>query len=435
MLEDTAPAAPEKPPPDIVADLEGPAESPGEVGREPAPEGGQPPSSRPAVVVCSRCGMANKPWERFCRSCSAFLEWSGRPVEAGTAVHVPVEDEPTDVGPTRLLERARDWALYGPHRAEPAPLPPAMAPGADQVDWSRIDTEEEQAPVEDQPGVVRPDQEIPVTPVIGAHRPVAESDEADLGCRACGAGNSASRHFCRRCGATLATPPPPVRLSRWQRWRARRHQRHESHHLLELGGRPKQKRQAFGGIRGGWISNILAKIFLGLAILVAVGAMAGPYANTLRRWFTARYDWARDTVDAQYDPIYPVKAEATSALPGHPALDVIDGKTNNYWAAAGPAVGQAINVYFGQPENISQVGFLIGIQGADYLNQPRPQVVHLTFNDGISTNESLVDTQNFQSFKVDAPKTTQMQVLIESVYQSAVGDNVAITQIEFRTKR
>lgn len=403
-----------------------------------APPGISPDPADPAYLVCTRCGLGNPPGERFCRSCSAFLEWSGKAVEARAPVEVPVTEEVIDLGPTRLRDRAWDWAFFG--EQAPAPPPPPPAPGADQIDWSRKGPT---APSDDSggepagaPGVVRPD-EAPtvVAPVIGVRPPWIDSDEADVGCRTCGTGNEAGRYFCRRCGTALDVPPPPPRVSRWERRHLERAGRREARHQLDLGGRPKAKRQAVGGIAGGWITSLAAKMFLGVGIVFAGLSMAGPFAQPIRNTLTGWYHDVRRTIAPEYVPINPVGATASSAVPSHPALAAIDGQTNTYWAAAGPPVGEALTIAFGSRVDVDQVGFLIGIQGANYLNQPRPQLLHLTFNDGSTADISLVDSSSFQTFKVHARHASQVQIVVESAYQSAVGQNVAMSEVEFRSKK
>ena len=404
-----------------------------------APSPGSDPVADPAYVVCTRCGLGNPAGERFCRSCSAFLEWSGKAVEAGHRAAPPVEEDVIDLGPTRLRDRAWDWAFFGSGPAEPV-LPPPAAPGAESIDWNRTGPTAGQPGSDEDPGaapgVVRPD-EAPtvVSPVIGVRAPWTEPDEADLACHTCGAGNRSDRHFCRRCGTSLERPAPPPRLSRWERRRHSRTTRREEQGQFELGARPKVKRQAVGGIGGGWITSVAARAFLGMGLAVAVLSAVGPLAKPIRDTVTGWYNDVRRAIAPQYVPVNPVGATASSALAGHPALAAIDGQTNTYWAAAGPPVGEALTIDFGQKESIDQVGFLSGIQGANYLNQPRPQLVHLTFNDGSTADLSLVDSSSFQTFKVHARQASQVQIVVESVYQSAVGQNVAVSEVEFRMKK
>ena len=405
------------------------------------PEGSEhpAPAAEPAYLVCTRCGLANPPGERFCRSCSAFLEWSGKAVEAPAPVEVPVTEEVIDLGPTRLRDKAWQWAFFGSERPAP-PMPPPPAPGADEIDWSRTGptapTGDAAAEPAEAPGIVRPD-EAPtvVAPVIGVRTPWADSDEADVGCRTCGTGNQTGRYFCRRCGTALDVPPPPPLVSRWERRRLERAARRESRNQMDLGGRPKVKRQAVGGIGGGWITSVAAKIFLGVGIAFAALSIAGPFAQPIRNTVTGWYHDVRRTIAPEYVPINPVGATASSALASHPALAAIDGQTNTYWAAAGPPVGEALTISFGNRVNVDQVGFLIGIQGANYLNEPRPQLLHLTFDDGSTADLSMVDSSSFQTFKVHARNTSQVQIVVESVFQSAVGQNMAMTEVEFRSKK
>ena len=404
------------------------------------PEGSehQPAGADPAYLVCTRCGLGNPPGERFCRSCSAFLEWSGKAVEGQAPVEVPATEEIIDLGPTRLRDKAWDWAFFGSERPT-APTAPAPAPGADEIDWTRTaptGPADEASETLEAPTPVRPDEAPTVAaPVVGVRAPWVDSEEADVGCRTCGAGNSTDRHFCRRCGTALEVPTPPPRLSRWDRRRVARVTKRETRNQVELGGRPKVKRQAVGGIGGGWITSLAAKIFLGAGIAFACLSIAGPVAQPIRNTVSGWYHDVRRAIAPEYVPINPVGATASSAVPAHPALAAIDGQTNTYWAASGPPVGEALTISFGSRVDVDQVGFLIGIQGANYLNQPRPQLLHLTFNDGTTADISLVDSSSFQTFKVHAVNTSQVQIVVESTYQSAVGQNVAMTEVEFRSKK
>ena len=392
----------------------------------------------PAYLVCTRCGLANPPGERFCRSCSAFLEWSGKAVEGRAPVEAPVTEQVIALGPSRLRDKAWDWAFFGDQ--PPPPPPPPPAPGADQIDWTRTGpagpSAESGPDGPEAPGVVRPDEAPTVpAPVIGVRALLADSDEADIGCRTCGTGNQAGRYFCRRCGTALDVPLPPPRVSRWERRRLDRLAQREARHQLDLGGRPKVKRQAVGGIGGGWITSLAAKIFLGVGIAFAGLSMVGPFAQPIRNTVTGWYHDVRRTIAPEYVPINPVGATASSAVSNHPALAAIDGQSNTYWAAAGAPVGEALTISFGGRVDVDQVGFLIGIQGANYLNDPRPQLLHLTFDDGSTADLSLVDSSSFQTFKVHARHTSQVQIVVESVYQSAVGQNVALSEVEFRSKK
>ena len=389
-----------------------------------------------AAVLCTRCGLANPPGERFCRSCSAFLEWSGREVTAPP----PPEPEPEPVAeaPPGLVARAKDWALFG----EIAPPPPvdladdtaaAVAAAAAAAAQAKV-----MARVLDlSPTPVKPEE--PVAQDLG--RPLVLVDPSEgvgptTGCPTCGTPNEQERTFCRRCGAIMEGPPPPPRLSRWQRHRVRVRARREARRALPLGHRPKIHRQLLGGIQGGWLTSVAAGVFAVMAVAVLGLSFVGPLANPIKSHVTRWATDAREFIRPRYVPVYPYTATASTALPGHAAIAAIDGQTNTYWAASGPALGETLTMKFGKPVDIGRIGFLIGDQNpvSAYLNQPRPSLVHVAFSDGSSNDLSLVDSSSFQPFGVNAHKVTSVEVTIESVYQSQAGSNVAITEIEFFTK-
>jgi predicted nucleic acid-binding Zn ribbon protein len=390
-----------------------------------------------AAVLCTRCGLANPPGERFCRSCSAFLEWSGREVAAPPPPPV-VEAEPEAEVHQRLIERARDWAFFG----ETPPPPPveladetaaAVAAAAEAASHTEV-----VAKVLDvSPTPVKPEE--PTTERVIVPLVVVDPSEGvglTTPCPTCATANEEGRTFCRRCGAIMEAPPPPPRLSRWQRHRRRVITRREAKQSLPLGHRPKVRRQLVGGVQAGWLTSAAAGAF-GLVGMVMLGlAFVGPLSQPIKshvgQWATD----VREFVRPHYTPEYPYTATASTALSGHPAIDAIDGNTSTYWAASGPALGETLTMKFGKPVAIGRIGFLIGDQDpvAAYLNQPRPSLVHVAFSDGSSADLSLADSSSFQAFSVDAKKIKSVQVTIESIYQSQAGSNVSITEIEFFKK-
>lgn len=51
------------------------------------------------VIICTRCGYHNSAGREFCRSCAAFLEWSGHRVEPAGPEEVPEESSPCPAVP------------------------------------------------------------------------------------------------------------------------------------------------------------------------------------------------------------------------------------------------------------------------------------------------------------------------------------------------
>ncbi|HZT67008.1 MAG TPA: hypothetical protein VFA11_14565 [Acidimicrobiales bacterium] len=486
-----------------------------------APEG---VATSPTVVVCTECGLVNHAGTRFCRSCSAFLEWSGQALEVPDKPVPSVAEGATDPTQDRLAHRVWDWVVFGQDgqatakagrgvdsdttpSTEPTASASMVAPPAE--DASRViilapDAGDDRGVmVVDQPGasaeaaappppapdlVVTPDvvgaapapavtatnqptptvevAEAPATvegpatepategPVIRPVRPdeqpaprvhvapavMLEDDTVahDLTCRSCGTGNPAGRHFCRRCAQPLTGEAAPPRMSRWLRYRQGRRQRREAKALLRLGERPRLRRQLIGGTSGGWASSIAVRVMMLGAVAVMALSFIGPYARPIRSHVSSWYTTVRQSVHPTYAPVEPVGATATSALPGHAPLAAIDGESNTYWAAASPtAVGQGLTISFAKPERIDRIGFLLGAQDQpqNYLTQPRPQVVHLAFSDGTSEDLTLVDQSAFQAFAVKARKASAVHLTVESTFDSPFGHNVAITEVEFFSKK
>jgi len=403
---------------------------PGDVIELPPPP---EPEPEPNAIVCTRCGVANHPGIQFCVSCSAFLEWSGRAVIAPVHRHSDTEAgmEPTGEDPPGLRQRVHDWVVYGEHAPAPAPVP--------RVSYQPVMKDEMAAPLE--PTVVlpavRPD--APVVPRL-ARKSVNEDAAVaeEVFCVVCGTGNPSARRYCRRCGQDMTPPPVPVRLTRAQRRVQRKEDQRLAQTLLPLGSRPKVKRQAVGGVGSGWLTSAVARAFGAVALVAVALSMFGPWAPTIRSHVSG---WATDirrTVHPTYVAIYANGADASSAAPGHPAIDAIDNNTSTYWQADSTnPLGQTLAIRFPQQEKIDRIGFLIGVQNPpqNYLNSPRPELVHLVFSDGTSADLNLQDTASFQAFPVSARAADQLQVTVESFFASAADQHVAITEIEFFRKQ
>lgn len=337
----------------------------------------------------------------------------------------PLEPSPL---PEPMASPEPPAALEPPVSSEPVTAPTAAAPGpangkAPAAAWV--------APAAVLPGVARPRV---VTRAPGAaERTVLPGD---LVCGYCGEGNTASRHFCRRCGSALeeALFYEPTR---WQAWWLRRRHRRDARRVLLAGQRPRERRHSFGGEGGGWVMSVLTKVLMVAVVALAVLSLVGPYAPAIQSRIKQWKSQITGAVHPLYNPVHPVAASATSSAPGHPAGMAIDNLANTYWAtsATNSGIGQTIVITFAKPVKIDRVGFLIGAAGTpqSYLSEPRPEIVHLAFSDGTSTDLSLQDSAKFQAYGVHARAVTSLQLTISAVYPSPLGQNCSIAEIEFFT--
>jgi ribosomal protein L40E len=421
------------------------------------------------VIDCTRCGFSNEDSATFCRSCGGFLEWSGARVKEPEVVAEPPPvaaevPEEEDVAPG-VVKRVRERIGGGGVNRGHGGLSdgPTVAGGLDSANGSGLVhapadiTETVVAPKSDaenekaEPESRQPDptevEKIPearhpaaVLPQTVAPRPQAKSapppedvQVGDLICGQCGAGNVPTRRFCRRCAASLEDAVV-FRQSRWQRFLQRRRQRK----VRPAGSRPGVSRH--GVKRPGWISSWVTKVLVVVVVLFALAASVGPFSKTIRSHLSG---WSHDVssfIHPSYTPVHPVSATASSVTFGHQASLAIDGESNTSWETAdgNNGVGQSITINFTKPVNLNQIGFLNGDQNSSqsYLSESRPQLVHLVFNGSPTTSQdiTLADVSSFQTFKVSAHDTTKVVLSIISSYQSPLGHNAAIAEIEFFSK-
>jgi hypothetical protein len=255
-------------------------------------------------------------------------------------------------------------------------------------------------------------------------------------CGQCGEGNDPARKFCRRCGGSL-TEAVVFTLPWYKRfWR-----RLTSRKQHVAGDRPKQRRRLIGGHGGGAIWMWTKRILLVAVVVVVVLTFVGPLSKHWKHWWSSRYHSVVSTVHPHYSQFHPVGATATSALPGHPASNLIDGFNNTSWIANNKSVGQFVVLRFPSLENVAKIGFLSGAQdqGANtYLTYPRPKKVLIYYDGRSPTSQTITlkDTQSFQTFTASSKNSTGVTVTVESVYQPTNSNNtaVAMTEIELFSK-
>jgi hypothetical protein len=176
-------------------------------------------------VICSKCGQENDADQTFCRSCGAFLEWSGQKLEGGEPGPPAIApSSPATAAPTRSrgapamppapdaelaeLARGRATAASEPVSVQPRPVEPPLVspvrpgPPIRSVQPSSADSPSSTAGTVSPPAVVAPARADPTIP-----------------CPSCGRANPIDRNFCHSCGALLR-PKPAEPVGRRGRGRA-----------------------------------------------------------------------------------------------------------------------------------------------------------------------------------------------------------------------
>ena len=376
------------------------------------------------MILCQACGGRNDNDAVFCRSCGAFLEWTGQHVSQPATV----ASAPAAPGP-HAMPNAVDAPLAPPASPMPvlpeAALPRRAPPPPPEESW-----------------VARPDDRI---------------------CPRCSRRNPVTRHFCMRCGMVLAAqaqppPPPPVRSLPW--WRRLLHHletlrdgrenadadgrghRHADvtkltslgRHVVRADAPPPSPQQLLRKA----LSNPRALIALVVVIVLAIVLL--PVEKALAGGVAGAFHAVRSAIAPAYAPVHPVQAYANASLSGHPPALVIDGLTTTYWAASDPAPtggDPVVTLVFDHPVDIAKIGVTSGAAGTpqDFLVQSRPQQLHIAFSDGSSASLTLQDTHSFQGLDAEANQVASVAIDIASVYRGEQQSTVALTEIEFFTRQ
>ena len=441
------------------------------------------------MIVCKQCGHHNEDSDTFCGSCGKFLEWTGERVvvaqpepepapapepepeparlgfmdrvkqavgldeeapQLGTTLEPPAGPPPagretpvTSAAPSATtvpppLARAAIAAAPPPNaQAAPvsapepvlagvgAPSAPAAAPA------SSLDEPVSRRPTSLAPAVTRP------RPGPRTMEPPTRRHPGDLICGQCGEGNDPVRHFCRRCGTSL-DEAIAVRLP----WYRRFFNRLFRGKTREAGWRPR--RVGPPNVMGG----VMRIVRLAIVALLAVGILAflfiPSFHNLVVNKVTAGVTAVRKVVHPNYDTVYPIAATATSQTAGHAASLTIDRTSNSYWAAIATDRTPQLVLTFSQPDDLAEILFRSGAPGAqpaDFLNQPRPKLVHIIFTDAkgtliTATDITLTDQEGPQFYPIDAKQATTARIQIQSVYPAtgATHSAVAIAEVEFKIK-
>ncbi|WP_406137877.1 NADase-type glycan-binding domain-containing protein [Streptomyces sp. NBC_01089] len=246
--------------------------------------------------------------------------------------------------------------------------------------------------------------------------PAAEPDGAGgYACPWCATGNRPDRHFCRRCGMSMAERPEgPARLPWWRRLRA------GNREVPWAGDRPRL-RSGFG-----WIVRWLAAAAaLGLVIWGALNT--GAAVQAIGDHFAKR---AAINVD---DP------KASRSFADHTAGKVFDGLNNTYWepGRSQDGRGEWVQATFQDPVRLLNIIITPGIsvQPQDLSKTARPHRI-----DAIVTQASgkqVVQHLNLdqgagpQTFDFRVGTVSSVRFVLRTGYGISDKKQVAIAEVEF----
>ena len=322
------------------------------------------------------------------------------PGRAGPAPAVPTRRAPDQGGsPTRpvtgaeaLIVPVDETAPAKPARSDGPPRPPApVQPGQ----------AERRAPTRDLP----PEDRRP--------------QPGEVICGNCGAGNVATRKFCRRCGADLADAPVVPPRPWWQR-------------LL----RGERKRAA--PVAGTRPPRLVRRSYRGPLTFLVVLALLGAAGYQTRDLLRSGYELVLDRVMSKTLET-PSRLTASSAAPGHPKGAAQDGASNTFWAPdkSGNMRGAWLQANFDQPFRLVNLIVLNGASDKqpEYRKEARPKSIRLTVARTHGTTFQKVydlnDVAGPQRLAVGVSDVKSVRITVLTVEEPGPGRYLALAEVEY----
>jgi ribosomal protein S27AE len=293
-----------------------------------------------------------------------------------------------------------------------------------------------QQPQAQQPSAIkqppRPDPKI-----IAAEQAIKEGD---LVCSQCGSGNDPTRKFCRKCGNSLAMAVAAKKLPWWKRFFGGKKVRTSKEAADREKGKQKARdasfkaQMAFVNLRKGVM--ILAMLGIG-GTLIAVPSLRVEGMRMAKDGLGS----VQDIFNPQIAPVNAVGVTASSSVPGKDPNLAADLVVNSFWAegAEGDGVGQTISFTFAEKTDLTKVIITAGSTDTPeaYLNNPRPKQLHVVFDNGGSTDITLIDAEfrKSQGFNLKGAKgVTKVDLSISSVFPGRGGSETGLAEVEFKKK-
>ncbi|MEV7424615.1 zinc ribbon domain-containing protein [Streptomyces sp. NPDC091212] len=420
---------------------------------------------------CAECGTRPTPGQSFCEGCGAVLSWTpdprerstgtsgtgasgasrpGTPADADAGHADPVREPAHEPAPEPAHAPAHEQApetAREPARAEaPVPepdeldtlptLPVTRAPAASSAEAPAAEPLDSDAsararallvPVAEQRAPAPAPDVAPVLPGTPAaarprvHAPGGEpADETGPPCPWCEVGNRPDRHFCRRCGMSLAERPgvPEARLPWWRR-------------MWDFGNGPTPWAGDRPKLRRG-----IGRIFTWIVYGLALGLLIYAVFNVGTAWNAARDHFSKRA------QITPDSAAASRSFGKHPPKLLFDKVSNSWWGPgiSGAAEGEWVEARFQEPTRLLDILITSGISNkAPDLTEaalPHRMDAVITTADGKKTTRhiKLDQISGPQQRKFRAQNVVSVRFVIRSAFNVGTDKQVSIAEIEFFTR-
>jgi ribosomal protein L40E len=374
------------------------------------------------MIRCKKCGTLNEAEATFCSQCDAFLEWSGELLDE--------TGEPVSASGPSDQHAPGDEPLPRPAGAQPAPTQP-RAPAPTHRGTSRATRDVGGAePTSRRPekGAVTPERRAKPQQPTKVEKP----KPGQRVCPTCGTGNDPDRKFCRRCGNEIGvapvepTPTPEPTRRRGSSWLSGvlRRGRQEAY---MAGQRPESMLSS----RGRWRPGSSMMVF-GLLGVLGLGSVA---SYLYVPGVSDTVDQVVRTIQNRIGERQPVNITGVQAhsTPGYPALNMIDGGSNTWWAGPVSQNGRwQLDFELQERSDLLQINFDSGADGESFDQLGRPHEILVRADGELSPRYELKDTAEQQVVEVDIQDVEELRIIVLSRYEGlASGDEIAIREVSF----
>lgn len=181
----------------------------------------------------------------------------------------------------------------------------------------------------------------------------------------------------------------------------------------------------------------VARSSLSLLVVVLMLAYAAvpPFRQAVNAQAAAGRTAVQRLFSPSFSPVHALTATASSQLADHPASAAVDGFKNTCWAAElGPDPQPTLLLTFAQPATIDAMLFTSG-SPSNFASEPRPRQLHIALSNGASQDIHLADQAAPQQVDIDhGGGVTQLEIRVVSVYPSAQGNALSLTEVEMFTR-
>jgi hypothetical protein len=284
-------------------------------------------------------------------------------------------------------------------------------------------------------GEMKPTAAATRRPRVEPSKPSRQPQPGDVICGECGEANASARRFCSRCGASLADAVS-ARIRWWHRFRRKQAVAGQRPWTAKDGTRKKASRKGLAKI----LVPLRKYLSIALLVLGLVYGVYSPFRNKVNDTVTSAKNKLMSIIHPKFEPIT-AGPGTTSNVPdidkAHPALHAVDGFKNTYWLSPlpTPALQPELDITLTGKSNLDKIIVHNGASD-NFQGHARPKTLRFVFDNGQQAEVTLKNTPDPQTLTVsNGHGITRFKIIVTDVYEAIDGKDMALTEVEFFTKK